>query len=156
MTTYIAHHGIKGQKWGVRRYQNEDGTLTAAGQRRYERDLRKYEKRVERYERGKKLYSEGQTVQGLRNKEALAGLGTIGVSALAGAAIVATGKNFVMKRGPFTVTASSETVGKKVALTMLAAGATAAAIHFGRKRRALRAYYAGKPKMESAVKAPDK
>lgn len=30
----LAHHGIKGQKWGVRRYQNEDGTLTAAGKRR--------------------------------------------------------------------------------------------------------------------------
>lgn len=31
----LYHHGIKGQKWGVRRYQNEDGSLTAAGKQRY-------------------------------------------------------------------------------------------------------------------------
>ena len=32
---YIEHHGIKGMKWGVRRYQNPDGSLTAAGKKRY-------------------------------------------------------------------------------------------------------------------------
>lgn len=31
----LAHHGIKGQKWGQRRFQNEDGTWTAAGKERY-------------------------------------------------------------------------------------------------------------------------
>lgn len=32
---YLAHWGIKGQRWGFRRFQNQDGTLTAAGKQRY-------------------------------------------------------------------------------------------------------------------------
>lgn len=31
----LAHFGVKGQKWGIRRYQNPDGTLTAAGKAKY-------------------------------------------------------------------------------------------------------------------------
>lgn len=35
MNNKLYHHGIKGQRWGVRRFQNEDGSLTSAGRSRY-------------------------------------------------------------------------------------------------------------------------
>lgn len=35
----LYHWGIKGQKWGIRRYQNDDGTYTEAGKRRYGMNL---------------------------------------------------------------------------------------------------------------------
>lgn len=31
----LYHHGVKGQQWGVRRYQNPDGSLTELGKKRY-------------------------------------------------------------------------------------------------------------------------
>lgn len=37
----ITHSGIKGQKWGLRRFQNQDGTLTEAGKQRYGVGLKK-------------------------------------------------------------------------------------------------------------------
>ncbi len=35
MEMYLVHHGVLGQKWGIRRYQNPDGSLTDEGQKRY-------------------------------------------------------------------------------------------------------------------------
>lgn len=43
---YIYHHGIQGQKWGVRRYQNPDGSLTSAGRLRYEDSNRRQVKAI--------------------------------------------------------------------------------------------------------------
>lgn len=34
----LTHHGVKGQKWGIRRYRNKDGSLTPAGKKRYRSD----------------------------------------------------------------------------------------------------------------------
>ena len=39
-STELMHYGVKGMKWGVRRYQNKDGSLTNAGKKRYDRDIR--------------------------------------------------------------------------------------------------------------------
>lgn len=56
MADYLIHYGIQGQKWGVRRFQNEDGTLTPEGIRRYS-DLidrseksDKYKKKLDKFE----------------------------------------------------------------------------------------------------------
>lgn len=37
MNKELFHFGVKGQKWGIRRYQNEDGSLTSDGQKRYKK-----------------------------------------------------------------------------------------------------------------------
>ena len=50
----LYHHGILGQKWGIRRYQNFDGTYTKAGLERYNRSKGIYEKRKEEYKDIKK------------------------------------------------------------------------------------------------------
>ena len=41
MEYVLIHHGIKGMKWGVRRYQNKDGSLTPAGKKRVSKEYKK-------------------------------------------------------------------------------------------------------------------
>ena len=43
----LRHHGIKGQRWGVRRFQEEDGSLTPAGKERYADDLDSNKKQIQ-------------------------------------------------------------------------------------------------------------
>jgi len=73
---YIAHEGIKGQKWGVRRFQNEDGTLTEAGKERYSKNYNGQQRTRDRriygpnaVERINKRMLNGESIQSARNAE---------------------------------------------------------------------------------------
>ena len=57
MNDNLQHHGIKGQKWGVRRFQKKDGSLTPEGKKRYDDEpgeRKKESKSEDRPSRGKR------------------------------------------------------------------------------------------------------
>ena len=65
---YLAHHGTKGQRWGVRRFQNSDGSLTAAGKLRYSVDKKVDPKSAEKLK--KRQVKEDAKLERLKIKEA--------------------------------------------------------------------------------------
>ncbi len=72
---YLAHHGVKGQKWGQRRYQEPDGTRTPAGEKKHRESTRRSRRLEKRFNRVKEGLSKA----------------AVGAAGLAGAAALAYG-----------------------------------------------------------------
>ena len=111
----LYHHGVQGQKWGVRRYQNEDGTLTDEGRKRYgiygnrmskEEGFAKGVKAEKLVKIGKGVNITNMALTGLRTASAAitagklfaAGFPQLGVATLAGAA-VGVGLRYLATKG---------------------------------------------------------
>ena len=119
---YLMHHGILGQKWGVRRYQNADGSLTPKGQKRYNKQQKKEQKidrkqavknrrimpeselqtRIKRLQDEKKLkeltdkdLKPGKTA----SKSVIGKAGKIVVTAAITGALAYSGKKFLLREG---------------------------------------------------------
>lgn len=101
MDNELQHFGIKGMKWGVRRYQNKDGSLTPAGKKRYD------ESDEEREEREKKE----------KSKKTKAKVATAAVATAAVATTAAMNKDKI-KKGVDFVNANKPPKGEKKETTV--------------------------------------
>lgn len=64
----LQHHGIMGMKWGQRRYQNKDGSLTAAGQKRYNKEVEKLKKETAKVKAAEKVAANRKKTQSKLDK----------------------------------------------------------------------------------------
>lgn len=127
---YIAHHGVKGQKWGVRRYQNADGSLTDEGKKRYGVDATGLKKRYtqnvrETGRRSARASAKASFKRSVGPSALLAGAGAaLGVASVGGIAVsalplvaIAAGTSFVASTAGHTALGAivGSGYGKKVA-----------------------------------------
>ena len=146
----LYHHGIKGQKWGYRRYQNEDGTLTEAGKERYgvgaNGEMSSTGKRQFKIDqqaiRGQHRFEKGQTVRDLQKSKRRTNLilGTLGALSLS-AAFAGTSKDRVISGKEYAIRSGLLGLG-------IAAGAASItnSVARGKQIKDIRAYYVNGPK----------
>lgn len=66
----LYHWGVKGMKWGIRRYQNKDGSLTAAGQKRYNKEMQKAQNEQRVLANKKRTQEKMDRLESIRKKNA--------------------------------------------------------------------------------------
>ena len=129
-TNELSHHGIKGMRWGVRRYQNEDGSLTDAGKRRLNpkkaiqkmsnEELEAINKRLTLESEYKNLrYEESKRGREAAEK-ALKAIGVVGITAI-GIAGVTVGKEALKKFGSEFGSKMANTLHEQISSSMKAA-----------------------------------
>lgn len=65
----LTHHGVRGMKWGVRRYQNKDGSLTSRGRKRYNKAVDELKSEYDRLTTEKGFKRKRNSVKDLSDQE---------------------------------------------------------------------------------------
>lgn len=128
---FLVHHGIKGQRWGVRRFQNEDGSRTAAGKAREVQKLEKVKNRTMNTIKRRELRDQMALE---RNKAELSDLKKNGIHSEAAKehwdSLTDEEKRDVIKRSDYSAKDLAFDVGVSAALNALTPLASSS-IHFG-------------------------
>lgn len=111
----LQHHGILGQKWGIRRYQNKDGSLTNAGKKRRDRYERAADAGPNNREDHNKAHNKSKSVEPMSDAELRARINRLQLEqqyAALSSKEVKTGKDYVdtIVKASTTVAAFTSTV----------------------------------------------